>query len=362
MLGKSFRVVRVYHRLPPKTGGMEKHIAELSKAQRALGVNVVNVFNSGIAEGKSVQVLPWLNLDIIRPAFIRNAIFYGAIIMANRRIRSDLPAILHVHGDWSDLLFSKVLARVLGIKNVVSTFHGILKWHSIKFLPFAISHCNLIFTTGKKEQQTLKLLLQKPVHHMPSAPRDIFFSSSNNDSASVNYDVISIANLYPKKRVDLILSCAALRRNLSFLILGDGPERGRLLARIAENNITNITLAGHKPPKDIVSALRRSRLFLSTSEEEGTPTTVLEAMALGLPVVLTPSNNYDWLITSGKNGFVTSSWDVLTICAKMDAVLCNEEMYKAMARNNILLANIHRWSTKAEIMTNLMAEQVFKEK
>src|SRR5918993_925418 len=79
-----FRVIRSYFRLPPEPGGMEEHIAQLSRAQRALGVDVVNLFNSGSAAGPAVQLLPRLDLLSVRPALLRNILFYAAAFVQRR--------------------------------------------------------------------------------------------------------------------------------------------------------------------------------------------------------------------------------------------------------------------------------------
>ena len=144
--------------------------------------------------------------------------------------------------------------------------------------------------------------------------------------------------------------------------MGSGPEGAQLMAQMTKDKITNVTFAGHCKPADVVSALRHSRLYLLTSQEEGTPTTVIEAMAIGLPIVITPSNNYDWLIAPGVNGFVTSSWDVPEICAKMDKILGEEEKRQIISRNNVTVANQQRWSIKAETVTSLMREVLYDTK
>ena len=118
-----FRVIRSYVRLPPEPGGMEEHIDQLSRSQRALGVEVVNLFNSGAAAGPAVQILAKLDLVTVRPAFLRNILFYSAAFSQRRALTDARPTILHAHGDWSDFLLAKQLARSVGAKAGAASLH-----------------------------------------------------------------------------------------------------------------------------------------------------------------------------------------------------------------------------------------------
>ena len=76
---KPLRVLRLYFRYPPEPGGMEQHIERLSEAQRQLGVEVLNVFNRGQSSASSaIQLLPGVDLGVLRPQALRNAAFYAA--------------------------------------------------------------------------------------------------------------------------------------------------------------------------------------------------------------------------------------------------------------------------------------------
>lgn len=352
-----FRVVRAYFRLPPEPGGMEAHIDRLSAAQRALGVEVINLFNTGEAEGPAVQLLPGRNLLRVRPAALRNLIFYSGALAARQRLRGILPTVLHVHGDWSDFLYSKALARALGARVVAASLHDSVAKPKAMLYRWALSHCDLVFATGKDDQRFLQELLDRPVHHLPSAPLDSFFDAPRG-AARTSCDVISVGNFFPKKRQDLMLECAVRRPNLRFALYGDGPEREGIMARATAEKISNIVFPGRCSPEQIIEAMQNAKLFLSTAEREGTPTAALEAMAVGLPVVLTPSNEYGWLVESGVNGFITSSWNADEMVACVDDVLADEPRRIAMGRANRERASRYTWRANAERVNTLMAEQL----
>lgn len=350
------RVVRVYYRLPPAPGGMELHIERLSRAQRELGVEVVNVYSIGAAEGPALSVCRSLPLDRIRPQSLRNLIFYTGIARNADKLGRRPRTVLHVHGAWSDFMLSKMLARVINADAVFASIHGAVRPSSHRLYRTALSHCSVVFATGRSDQMLLARILDREVVHLPSGVAEEFVSPVAADGeCAVQYDAVAVGNLVPKKRMDLFLECARLRPNLKFAIVGDGPVRASLESVVAARGLGNVAVLGRRVPKEVASILRASRVFVSTSEEEGTPTAALEAMAAGLPVVLTPSSDYSWLVEPSANGFVTSGWSAEEIVGWLDVLLSDEPRRTAMGRRNRASISQHTWPRIAARLNTLMA-------
>lgn len=351
------RLYRAYPRLPPEIGGMERHIARLTEAQRAQGVDVVNIFNAGEPDGPAQQVLPGRNLSRIKPAAVRDLLFYAAARGTLRPVRDNRFTVLHVHGDWSAFLAARFLAhRLRPVVSVASIHAGAKK--SPAFYRTALAAYDLLFATGYGDVRRLSKWTSKPVCHLPSAPLDLFFEPPARQAPST--DVIAIGNLLPYKKTDLLIACAARRPHLNFSIYGEGPERTSLEAAIAASGCSNVRLFGKADPSQIAAALHAARLFVSVSGNEGTPTAALEAMACGLPVVLTPSNDYGWLVREGINGYVTRGWDIEEILQKIDLCLADEDKRRAMAAANRDAAREHRWTAKAAFVTDKIIAAIEK--
>lgn len=357
MTGGSFKVVRSYFRLPPEPGGMEEHIARLSAEQRQLGVEVVNVFNVGRPEGDALQLFPGRDLLGVRPALLRNALFYGRATMHAGRLRDARPVVLHVHGAWSDFLFGRLLGRAIGADVLAASLHDLIPVAQIARHARVLKAYGPIFSTGKADQLLLEEALGRPVHHLPSAPNDAFLVAAP-PAPPFRYDVVTVTNFFEKKAPGLVLDCARRRPDLRFGLIGAGPLEQMLRARIAREGIGNVEMPGRLPREQIIGALRASRLFLSTAYREGTPTAALEAMAVGLPVLLTPSNDYRWLIEQGWNGQVTSGWEVDELVAALDTWLAGDARSQAVADRNRARARAHSWRANAERVTGLMSESL----
>lgn len=95
---------------------------------------------------------------------------------------------------------------------------------------------------------------------------------------------ISVASMIPRKRTEDILEVFRERENKKFLLvcLGDGPLMEGYKKECKENS--NILLLGKK--KDTKSYYQWADVFISASESEGMPNSVLESIACGTPVIV----------------------------------------------------------------------------
>jgi len=94
--------------------------------------------------------------------------------------------------------------------------------------------------------------------------------------------VVIVARLLKSKRVHVALRAASAAASAQVVVCGDGPERQRL-----EREFPHVRFCGQVPRKRALEWIAASDLVLSASREEGAPTVVREARALGVPVLTT---------------------------------------------------------------------------
>ena len=118
----------------------------------------------------------------------------------------------------------------------------------------------------------------------------------------------------PDKRVTAIPAAVAAARGrvpgLHALVLGDGPDRPRLLEAIAEAGMQEIVRApGFVEAGEVEAAIRRAACLLLPSQREGYGLVVVEAAAAGTPSVVAagPDNAAVELVEPGVNGVVARS-------------------------------------------------------
>ncbi|HEU5153535.1 MAG TPA: glycosyltransferase [Gemmatimonadales bacterium] len=112
---------------------------------------------------------------------------------------------------------------------------------------------------------------------------------------------VNVAALVGHKDHKTLVETARLLRprlpNLRWVIAGDGPLREKIQAKVAEAGLRGVVhLLGTIP--DGVSLIADADVFVMSSSEEGLGTSVLDAMALGVPVVTTNAGGLPELVGS----------------------------------------------------------------
>jgi glycosyltransferase involved in cell wall biosynthesis len=122
----------------------------------------------------------------------------------------------------------------------------------------------------------------------------------------------TVARLYPQKNLSLFLRALAKLSTLQewkALVVGDGPERRQLLALTEELRLTDrVIWLGART--DVEAWLAAMDVFVHTSDFEGMPNAVMEAMAMGLPVVASAVDGTRELIEDGVSGYLLPPGDV----------------------------------------------------
>ena len=302
------KILRLYTRLPPLKGGMENHIAQLSKEQTKLGHDVTIYFNKGTkVTSKDVQITKF-PLYKLKPQFLGIASFHFLTflrLIANQE-KFD---IVHIHGDWSSLIFAKLIKKIVGSKKLIMSIHDELSENFLpkKALSVLLKKVDVIFATGHGLASQLKKLTSKKVIVQPSGIRNIFFEQQPRSFNKKSLQVIIVANLVKKKNLDLVIDIAKDLKLLNFILVGDGPEKKHLLNRVKYEDITNVEIIGYKNSTELRLLYYESDIFMLTSIKEGTPTAMLEAMACGLPIVTSGAGGVESIL--GSHNYITTKND-----------------------------------------------------
>ena len=125
--------------------------------------------------------------------------------------------------------------------------------------------------------------------------------------------VVTVARLINAKRLDRFISAVAAARqvypDLLGVIAGEGPLKEKLTTQARDLGLLPEGLRFLGYCQDVPGLLKSADIFMLTSDYEGFPNAILEAMAAGLPVITTPAGEAAWIVAHGENGLVVSPED-----------------------------------------------------
>lgn len=158
--------------------------------------------------------------------------------------------------------------------------------------------------------------------------------------------IVAAGRLGPEKDYPMLLQAvAALRRRrpVRLVILGEGPEHARLAALVHKLGITeSVALAGFD--LNPYRWMARASVFVLTSQYEGLPNVLLEAMALGIPVVSTHYNApaAHELIDPEVSGLLVPCGDVPALHRALERLLADEPLRRRLAAAATRRLDVHR--------------------
>ncbi len=132
--------------------------------------------------------------------------------------------------------------------------------------------------------------------------------------------IVSVGRLVPWKGFDSLIEAVSALETSHLYILGDGPDRAVLEKKAAELHAP-VTFLGKVDHATVLHYLSSTKALVLNTAYEGFSHLLLEAMAVGVPIITTPIGGNVELIEDGKNGMFVPQGDVKAITAAIELVL-----------------------------------------
>ncbi len=266
-----------------------------------------------------------------------------ALIAIVKVIREFKPDIIHTHTAKAG-----VLGRVASIISLhhsvrVHTFHGHLLhgyFGSFKTKLVILIEKNLAFFTyqllavGKKVQDELievgigkkeKFAVMPPGLSLGEIPESALAKSElglNKDHLYCSF-IGRVTNIKrPDRFLDVVAELVKRSVKIQFFIAGDGNLLGETKLRI-EKEFLPVMCLGWRT--DIERVIGASDIVILTSDNEGTPLSLIQAGMAGVPVVSTNVGSVFEVVLNGKTGLVTDV-DVIAIADAIESLVVNSEL------------------------------------
>lgn len=149
--------------------------------------------------------------------------------------------------------------------------------------------------------------------------------------------IVALGRLSPEKGFAVLIEAVARLRqrgkDLDLRIIGEGPARGALEAQIAALGIGEaVCLTGELAPDEVRRELAASDVFSMPSFSEGLPISIMEAMAVGVPVVTTWVAGIPELARGGNTALTVAPSDTTGMAEAIERLLEDEPLRLRLAR------------------------------
>lgn len=238
--------------------------------------------------------------------------FFKKILMIKKILKQERIKIVVSFFETSNLLsllstaFTKI-KRVCSERNYPILFPKNKLLKIVRSITFNFSH-HVVFQT-KDAQKCFSKHIQKKSSVIPNPLKlDIFSTIRNKNNINTN-KIVAVGRLFPQKNYLFLVESFAIYHNMYpntiLEIYGSGPEEQKIINLINKHELNNCVLIKgftSKIEKEICDA----KFFCMVSKFEGMPNALLEAEAIGLPIVCTdfPSAAVHDLIEEKYNGLI----------------------------------------------------------
>jgi glycosyltransferase involved in cell wall biosynthesis len=360
---KKVRVVRIIARL--NIGGPAIQAITLTRLLETRGYRTRLVRGrEGSDEGEmdylahELGVVPTLVSSMRRDPGFRDIIALAKLV---RILRRDRPQIVHTHAAKGGTLGR--LAALIAFRRrerrpiLIHTFHG----HSLTGYfsgrtagfyraveRFLAKRTDALVAVSPEVRDDLVRLGVAELERFVVIPLGLDLSGFLDDSdrerrrAALRAEwglgadmelVTLVARLVPIKRVDRFLAVARLlaeRPNIRFVVVGDGQLREQLIgSRDAVFLGDRVTWAGFR--RDMPDVYFASDAVMLTSDNEGTPVSLIEAQAAAVPVVGAHVGGVPSAVRGGETGLLAAAEDVAGLAAAAAAILDDGELARRLA-------------------------------
>lgn len=293
--------------------------------------------------GKRFKNTPWLTYlilpyDILKFLF-RLLFFRPDMVMVNP---SMAPKAIK-----RDFFYMKI-ARFFGFKCAVM-FHGFHTESVTDMKPYIVEQLNqasVIFVLAEAFKSILEEWgVSTPIELTTTKVDDRMLDGFSLDERQGKVEnILFLARVTKEKGIMLSLevfkALSNLYPNLRYTVVGDGTDLDAAKTFVKEQAIPNVTFTGALSGKKLVEQFKQADLYLFTSYHEGMPTSVLEAMAFGLPIVSHPVGGMvDFF--DARMGRVVSTFEAADFVPPISELIENQEKTKVISEFNYHYAHDH---------------------
>ncbi|MEN0659906.1 N-acetyl-alpha-D-glucosaminyl L-malate synthase BshA [Caldifermentibacillus hisashii] len=248
-------------------------------------------------------------------------------LLARQMAETDFKIVTTLHG--TDIT---VLGKDSSLKKAIQ--FGIEKSDEVTAVSNALVDETHRLITPMKPIRTVYNFIDERIYYKMDANHQLKADFGIKEDEKV---IIHVSNFRPVKRVkDVIESFQKITEMIpaKLLLVGDGPEMGKISQMVDERHLTKqVLFLGKQENLEELYAI--SDLLLLLSEKESFGLVALEAMACGVPCVGTNTGGIPEVIENGRTGYICEVGDIDMISSMSLKILQDDELHGQFSKAGI---------------------------
>lgn len=278
------------------------------------------------------------------------------------------PSLAHIHTSSSGSFYEKsamaLLCRVAGVRTILhihsGRFESFYRESRCRWLiRFCLDRAGAIVTVSPRWSGFFSTVTSSRIETVPNCPAEVFFDAES--SPGKNRSMVFSGLLCGYKGVPELFEAVRLLRERGLdnplVLLGESGGDGDLenyRTQSRDMGLRNVSFSGEVSSEIVAGTLSDAAVFVLPSHEEGLPIAMLEAMAAGLPVVVTPVGGVPDAVQDGVNGFLVPAGDCRALAGRLELLLRDPDLRQKMGAANREKARLcYHPETSARVLAGL---------
>lgn len=368
--------------LPPQRCGVSQHVHNLigSVDKKQLEIFILTYWQCGRGKryneaGLRVYHLPTFFLPDLIPLlrgllYLLFGLVWGFFVVQRERID-----FIHAHVIMPQGLLAYLLKKMTGRKYIYTAHGAALPLYWERGWPFQvlikriISEAEIVTSVCQRNCNFLKRW-NKNCLVVPNGISDNFVEEFFRQGEKLEKDkgdrvrILFVGHINEYKGVDILISATdeIVRRGyrkITVELIGGGSPRvvKKFKEKVRRRELEKyIIFEGIR--EDVPSRLRKADIFVLPSRLEGLPTTVLEALVMGVPVIASNVGGIPDIIRNGKNGLLVSPEKKERLSQAIMRLIDEEGLRKRLILEGYKTISSYRWSRIARQYLSLYGKMI----
>ena len=167
--------------------------------------------------------------------------------------------------------------------------------------------------------------------------------------------IASAGRLVPWKGFDELIEVVSAHKDWTLAIMGDGPEKGRLLQLAHERHCEErIILTGNLPREDMLGWIEAADVFVLNSSYEGLSHLLVEVQSLGIPAIATSIGGNKEVVTDGESGLLVPPHAPAELSKKIELLLGDPALARRLAERGRIRARDFTIDTTMDCLAGIL--------